>query len=223
MKKTLLWILLLSTLLCAVGGVSVGALGTATEYVFSLDEEGYLMQQTEGELAFWEAPGVLTGQSISGGVLTLKNEADRAVDFTLTSVSLPYDNAEALAYLDAVTLVITQGDREVYHAPFTHIMDADRAPIVFSGVQPGESRELRLSIACDFTYSGSVPSYESLVWTFESSVEPLVTQPSSAPIQPVPATDWTMIAKIAGMAFGVLVLTCVLVAVVRLVRKKIKR
>ncbi len=223
MQKTLMWILLLSTLLCAVGGVSVGAMGKETAYVFSLDEEGYLMEQTEGELAFWEAPAVLTGQSVTGGVLTLKNEADRAVNFTLTSVSLPYDNEEALAYLDAVTLVITQGDREIYRAPFTHIMDADRAPIVFSGVQPGESRELHLSIACDFTYSGSVPSYESLVWTFESSVEPLVTQPSSAPIQPVPATDWTMIAKITAMAFGVLVLTCVLVAVVRLIRKKIKR
>ncbi len=223
MKKTLLWILLLSTLLCAVGGVSVGAMGKETEYVFSLDEEGYLMERTEGELAFWEAPAVLTGQSVTDGVLTLKNEADRVVDFTLTSVSLPYDNEEALAYLDAVTLVITQGDREIYHAPFTHIMDADRAPIVFSGVQPGESRRLHFSIACDFTYHGSVPSYESLVWTFKSSVVPLVTQPSSAPIQPIPETDWTMIAKIAAMAFGVLVLTCALVAVVRLVRKKIKR
>ncbi len=225
MKKVILWTLMLLLSVCLLGGVSVTAtaMGYTTEYVFSLDDEGYLMQRTEGALAFWEAPNVLTGQTVDGGVMTLKNEADRAVDFTLTSVMLPYDDEAALTYLDSVTLVIKQGEREVYHGPFTRIMDADRAPIVFAGVQPGESRELQFSVSCDFAYSGAVPSYESIVWTFEPTVEPLVTQPTSTPIQPPPVTDWTMIAKITAMAFGVLAVTCVAVAVVRIIRKKIKQ
>ncbi len=220
MKKVILWTLLLSLTACMFGGISATAMGCATEYVFSLDDQGYLMQRNEGPLAFWEAPSVLTGQTVDGGVITLKNEADRTVDFTLTSVALPYGNEAALAYLDAVTLVVTQGEREVYHGPFTRIMDAERAPIVFTGVQPGESRELQLSVSCNFRYSGAVPSYESIVWTFEPTVESPAIQPDTNSMQPTLAIAPAMLAKIVTVAFGTLALICVAVAVVRLIRKK---
>ena len=220
MKKAFLWTVLLSLLICMCGGISTAAMGQAADYVFSLDSEGYLMQRAEGALAFWEAPRVMTGQTVGGGVITLKNEADRAVDFALTSVRLPYGNEAALAYLDAVTLVIKQGEQEVYHGPFTRIMDADRAPIAFAGVKPGESRTLELSVSCDFTYTGAIPSYESIVWTFEPTVELSVTQPTGTPIQPMPVTDWTKIAEILAIGFGVMVLAGVLIAVLPLIRKK---
>ncbi len=205
--------------LCVIGtcGVSAFAVNDTAEYVFSKDSDGYFFEQTEGELTFWEAPNVVTGQTRSGGVITLKNESDRTVDFALTTVSLPYDNEAALAYLDAVTLVIEQDGREVYHAPFTRLMDGDRAAVTVTDVPAGESRELHLSVSCAFTYTGAVPSYESLVWTFEPTLEPKATVPTSPLPDPDPVVDWMMVAKIAGVMLGALVLTCVAVAVVRLI------
>lgn len=198
-------------------GTSAFAINDTAEYVFSKDTEGYLFEQTDGELTFWEAPNVITGQTRSGGVITLKNDSDRTVDFTLTSVSLPYGNDAALTYLDAVTLVIEQDGREIYHAPFTRLMDTERATITVADVPAGESRELHLSVSCAFTYTGAVPSYESLVWTFEPTLEAKPTVPTSPLPDPEPVVDWMMVAKIAGVMLGALVLTCVIVAVVRFV------
>lgn len=224
MKRAVSLVVAVMCLLCTcVGGLSATAMGNQAVYVFSRDSEGYLMARQEGEMTFWEAPCVLTGQTVGDGVITLKNETDRAVNFTLASVALPYGDEAALTYLDAVTLVIRQGDREVYHGPFTRLMDADRAPIVFADVSPGESRELHLSVSCRFTYSGDVPSYQSLVWTFAPTMGSTATKPSSPPMQPAPTTDWLMVANIAAGALGVLAATCAVVAVVRWIRKKVNR
>lgn len=207
-------------LLCLCGALSVSAVGNTAEYVFSFDGEAYQMVQTDGEPAFWEAPNVLTGQTRDGGVITVKNESDRTVDFTLESVSLPYDNEAALTYLDAVTLVIEQNGEEVYHAPFTRLMDGGCVPIVFSDVAPGESRELKLRVSCAFTYNSAVPSYESLVWTFRPSLEPTPTVPSNPFSDAKPTIDWVMVAKITGVLLGVLVITCVTVALVRWIQER---
>ncbi len=201
-------------------GMPAFAVSDTAEYVFTKDSEGYFFEQIKGELTFWEAPGVLTGQTRSGGVIVLKNESDRAVDFTLTSVSLPYGDEAALTYLDAVTLVIEQEGREVYHGPFTRLMDSDRADIRFTSVPAGETRELKLSISCAFTYTGAVPSYESLVWTFEPTLESKPTVPTTPATEPEPMVDWAMVAKIAGVMLGTLVITCVIVAVVRFIGKR---
>lgn len=201
-------------------GTSAFAISDRAEYVFLKDSEGYFFEQTEGELTFWEAPNVVTGQTRSGGVITLKNESDRTVDFTLASVSLPYDNEAALTYLDAVTLVIEQDGREVYHGPFTRLMDGDRAAIQIAGVPAGESRELKMTVSCAFTYTGAVPSYESLVWTFEPTLEAKPTVPTSPLPDPDPVVDWMMVAKIVGVMLGALVLTCAVVAIVRFIANR---
>ncbi|MBE6757567.1 MAG: hypothetical protein E7552_03330 [Ruminococcaceae bacterium] len=215
MMKRFLCALLTICVVWACGGMTVLAVNDTAEYVFSQDNEGYLFQQTEGDLTFWEAPNVVTGQTRSGGVITLKNAADCTVDFSLASVSLPYGDVEALAYLDAVTLIIEQDGREVYRGPFTRLMDGDRAPITVTDVPAGESRELHMTVFCAFTYTGSVPAYESLVWTFEPTFEPKATVPTSPLPDLEPMVDWMMVATIAGVMLGALVLTCVIVAVVR--------
>lgn len=220
MKMRFLCVLLTLCLVWACGGMTAFAVTDTAEYVFSQDSEGFLFHQTEGELTFWEAPNVVTGQTRSGGVITLKNAADRTVDFTLASVSLPYGDTEALTYLDAVTLVIEQDGSEVYRGPFTRLMDHDRAPITVTDVPAGESRELHMTVSCAFTYTGSVPSYESLVWTFEPTFEPKATVPTSPLSDPEPTVDWTMVATIAGVMLGALVLTCVAVMLVRLFGKR---
>lgn len=170
--------------------------------VYTLTKQGntFSMNKAEGDLTFWEAPDVTTGQSRTGGTITLKNETERTVDFVLSSVSLPYDNAAALTYLDAVTLHIAEGDKVHYHDSITHIMDTERAEIRLSDMAPGEERVLTLSINCAYTYSGNVPSYSSLVWTFTPVIQ--TTEPTTTPTdpfdEPTRTINWLLIAEIAG-------------------------
>lgn len=219
MMKRFVGLLLTLCVMCACS-MPAFAVNDTAEYVFSKDSEGYFFEQTKGELTFWEAPNVVTGQTRSGGVITIKNETDRTADFTLTSVSLPYGNEAALTYLDAVTLVIEQDGQVVYHAPFTRLMDGDRASIRIANVPAGESRKLTMTVSCSFTYTGAVPSYESLVWTFEPTLEAKPTVPSSPLPTPDPVVDWRMVAKIAAVMLGALVVTCVIVLAVRLIGKR---
>ncbi len=219
MKKSVLCVLLAFCLLLCCSMPATAA-STCAEYVFLQDSEGYLFEKTEGELTFWEAPNVLTGQTQSGGILTIKNETDRTVDFTLESVTLPYDNTAALTYLDSVTLVIEQDGTEIYHDAFTRLMDANRAPIVLNNVGPGESGTLQFKVSCAFTYTGNLPSYESMIWTFKPSLEPKQTVPTAPPPTPKAVVDWMMVVKIAGTMLVALLLTCIIVIVLRIYARR---
>ena len=199
------------------------AQGEEREYRLTQDGSNFSFDMTEGELTFWEAPQLTTGQSREGGVITLRNETDRFVDFTLVSVSLPYGDQNALTYLDGVSLVIREGDTVLYHGPFTRLMDEDRAPIRFENVEPGGVRQLSLSAFCAYTYTGAVPAYQSLVWTFAPEIGPLpttpVTQPPADPFEGVGHFDWKPVVLAAG---GVAALTA-LIGVIRWILLKIRK
>lgn len=152
------------------------------EYRLTGEGSDFTFTMTEGDLTFWEAPQLTTGQSREGGVITLRNETDRWVNFTLVSVSLPYGDEAALTYLDGVSLVIKEGDTVLYHGPFTRLMDEERAPIRFEEVEPGGVRQLTLSAFCAYTYAGAVPSYRSLVWSFAPEIGSAPT--STAAVRP---------------------------------------
>lgn len=194
------WMTALLVAVLCVNGLPTSA-ASSGEAVYILTREGNTlsMTQQEGELTFWEAPDVTTGQTRMGGVITLRNETDRTVDFVLSSVSLPYGDTAALTYLDAVTIDIEQDGATCYHGTFTRLMDSDRKEIRLVNVAPGESRQLSLSISCAYTYTGQVPSYSSLVWTFIPQVQ--ATTPTTTAEDPFVerfTIDWLLIAEIAG-------------------------
>ncbi|MBO5797613.1 MAG: hypothetical protein J6R77_04605 [Clostridia bacterium] len=213
---------LLLALLIASVSFSVSAAGNETLYILSQEGSTFTMNQQEGELAFWEAPDVTTGQSHAGGTLTLRNDSNRPVDFVLSSVSLPYGNEAALTYLDAVTLIVKQGETEVYHGTFTHLMDTERPEIRLSDVLPGEQAQLTLSISCAYTYTGGIPSYNSLVWTFTPELKGTTTTTAPDPLvqDSAPPTNWKMIAQIAGVVALVMAAAGIAVWLTRIIRKK---
>lgn len=219
MLKRLL--ILVLTLAVSTVGFTASAAENEAVYVLSQDGNTFSMDQQSGELTFWEAPDVITGQSHGGGTITLRNDSDRPVDFVLTSVSLPYDNEAALTYLDAVTVSIKKGDTLLYHDTFTHLMDAERPEIRLSDVLPGEQAQLTLAIACAYTYTGGIPAYNSLVWTFTPELKGGTTTTAHDPLfSTEPTTDWKMIAQVAGTVALVMAAAGVCVWVTRKIRKK---
>jgi hypothetical protein len=216
-------LLILLLILCITSvALPVSAAGNETLYVLSQQGSTFTMSQQDGELAFWEAPDVTTGQSHTGGVLTLCNDSDRPVDFVLTSVSLPYDNEAALAYLDAVTLTVKQDGKVVYRDSFTHLMDAERREIRLSDVLPGEQAQLTFAISCAYTYTGGIPAYNSLVWTFTPELKGTTTTTAPDPLvnDSAPTTNWKQIAQVAGTVALVMAAAGVCVWITRKIRKK---
>lgn len=219
MMKRLLTLLLV--LVIGSVGLTASAAGNETVYVLSQQGNTFSMDQQQSELAFWEAPDVTTGQSHAGGTITLCNESNRSVDFVLTSVSLPYDNEPALTYLDAVTVSVKNGDTVLYHGPFTRLMDAERPEIRLSDVLPGEQAQLTLAIACAYTYTGGIPAYNSLVWTFTPELKGGTTTTAHDPLDKIePTTDWKTIAQVAGAVALVMAAAGVCVWLTRKIRKK---
>ncbi len=188
--------------LLLLGAAALPALAVGQQAVYVLSQNGtdFSMSQQPGELTFWEAPDVVTGQSRTDGVITLKNDTDRVVDFELSSVSLPYDDPAALTYLNAVTVRLAEGDTVYYQGPFARLSDGERPPVRLSEVEPGETRQICVSIACAFTYEGQAPSYSSLVWTFSPVIHArtTVTVPKD-PLTPRRTIRWELIAQTAGV------------------------
>lgn len=198
MKRFILPVAALLLLLSSMATVTF-AKGNTAVYVLSQQETSFSMSKEEGDLTFWEAPDVITGQTRDNGTITLKNDTDRTVDFTLASVSLPYDNAAALAYLDAVTITLKEGDRVLYCNSITRLMDSDRDAVQFLNVPPWESRQLEVSISCAFTYTGQLPSYSSLLWEFRPNLHEKVPTTTAEPMEAPTTFNWKLLAETAGI------------------------
>ncbi len=162
---------LLAAALLAGGMTAAAADNTAAVYTLTQEGNNLSMTQQEGALTFWEAPDVVTGQTRRDGTITLRNQSSRTVDFVLSSVTLPYDNEAALTYLDALSVDVSEGERLYYHGTFTRLMDADRAEVRVADVAPDEERVLHVAVSCAYTYTGQVPSYSSMVWSFTPQVK----------------------------------------------------
>lgn len=202
-KSRIACLLLCLCLLC--GTLSASAAANTAVYTLSQQGSTLSMRQEEGALTFWEAPDAVTGQTYRDGTITLRNETQYTVDFVLSSVTLPYDNAAALTYLDALTVDIRESDRLLYHDTMTRLMDSERAEIRVSNVAPGEQRVLHVAVSCAYTYTGEVPSYSSLVWSFSPQVKNSAAPTTAAdPWDNLsPGIDWLLIVEAAGLLVGI--------------------
>lgn len=166
--------------------------------------------------AFWEYPTLSAGQSREGGVLRLANEAGTAMDIRLKSVELPYGNDEALAYLDALRLRITDGDDVVYDGDYSRVMDGDGLNIQVAGLAAGEEKRLNVALYCDFRYEGDPQQTAVQVnWLFEA------VSAEEAPGVDSPGTSgWLLVLLCVA---GGLVILCVVVGALNLTRRSAGR
>lgn len=69
-------------------------------------------------------------------------------------MQLPYDDVEALTYLNAVSLRVEKGDEVLYNGPYVRIADA--LPQLSTELAPGEGATLDITAWCQYGYDGDV-------------------------------------------------------------------
>lgn len=160
---------------------------------------------------FWEAPSLSAGETRSGGTLALENTSDKEVTLTLSEAGLPYDNADAMAYLDALQLQILDGETELFNDQYSRLGTGD-SPVLQTKLAPGEKKIYTISLSCSFRYTGQLEELPVISWTFDS--ENVNTSPvSKGPDMQLMALG----ASITGTAvFGILFI----VLLVQYVRRK---
>lgn len=176
--------------------------GTEALYTVTQEDNTILLQKDGEGLTFWEAPTVTAGQSQSGGTLTLRNDTEETLSLWLDEVELPYDNEAALRYLDYVSVDISEGGTTYYHGTISRIMENNRQ-VLLEDVAPGEERALSISISCAYTYEDDVPSFASLIWQFNTSVEKETTPSPALNDQASDSGEGMLLAvKVAGGILG---------------------
>lgn len=91
-------------------------------------EKTYTAQTADGktaiapstDLAFWEAPQVDAGQSITG-TLTIENRSKHTVNMALTAVTLPEKGTAAWDYLATLQLTVQKDGETLFAGPYVEV------------------------------------------------------------------------------------------------------
>lgn len=156
--------------LAVFGGAVAQAASSGTARTFTLGEDRSLSADTDTP-TFWEFPQLQAGETRTGGQLILHNDSDGTETIALRRVELPYDDPQALAYLDALQLTVQSGDTVVYQDTYAHVMDEEGGlQLAAFDLAAGGSETYTISLSCDFGYTGSVALTEPLNWRFGAAV-----------------------------------------------------
>lgn len=186
---------------------------TVTEKSYIVTQGSILSEPNAA--AFWEYPTLSAGQSREDGVLRLANQAGMAMDIRLKSVELPYGNDEALAYLDALRLRITDGDGVVYDGDYSRVMDGDGLEIE-ANLAAGEEKLLHVALYCDFRYEGDPQQTAVQVnWLFEA-----VTAQEAPGVDSPAASVWVLVLVCVA---GGLIILCAVAGALNLTRRSASR
>lgn len=166
--------------------------------------------------AFWECPMLSAGQARTDGQLRITNDDKAAVDVRLKDVVLPYGDEEALAYLDALRIRVTDGDTVLYDGAYTRIAEEGGLELTVQELPRGSTRTFGIELYCSFAYTGQ-PIGTQVRWDWEASPS-AVTNDVPAPEQPI----WVLVSVC--VAGGLVILCGVLGALnlTKLSKKKTK-
>lgn len=184
---------------------------------------------TPEEAAFWEYPTMSAGQiRLQPGTLRLVNSSSKTVDFELSAIVLPYDNLEALTYLDDLWITIKEGEAVLYDNTYSRIAGEEGLSIKMEQWAPGSERVLSIWMECPFTYDGGSPSEimgDPLVWDFQvdydapviTTMPPVTEASSQGPVKQVDTAQ--MILYIAIAVVGI----CLVIGIVGVVVRQLRR
>lgn len=188
-----------------------------TEKVLSvelIDGAGRLVSDVQ-QYTFWEHPYLSGGGRQQPGTLTVRNNTQHAVTVRLHRIDIPYDNEQALAYLAALQMTVTQDGQPLYQGAYAKANESEALRREYN-LQPGEQLEWRIALSCPFSYAGDVQEVSvPCEWEFYAVATTLQTD-----IPDVQDSLGSEAIKGALIGSGVVLAGCLIAALVHRLRKR---
>ncbi len=145
---------------------------TKQTYELTALADGTVVFTPKSPAAFWEAPTLKTGEFYTkSGQLIFHNRTKTSQEIQLQAVAFPYENEEALRYLNHLHLTVMSGHTVLYEGPYSRIND-DTSFNLKTTLESGTWVGYTIRLRCDYNYTGSGLGAQDVIrWEF-SSVTP---------------------------------------------------
>lgn len=184
MKRIAMFLLIALLLSALPVGASVG---NTDQLIEITAEDDALVLTSKNPTTFWETPNLRPGETMTAdGQLAIVNNTDTIRHLSLKSVALPYDDPQALEYLNHLTIVLKRGDDVLYDGTYSAINGAERPNMTFA-LAAGDSVSYTIQLRCDYTYAGDTYVGDAILdWEFD-----LATNVSDPADDPEPAEEFS--------------------------------
>ncbi len=149
------------------------AAGSSTQlYDLGTLGDNTLVFTAENAATVWERPTLKAGEyTTTAGTLIVRNSTATEQKIGLRTVELPYDNEEALRYLNHVYITVRNGSTVLYEGAYSRIND-DR-DFTLNTVLPADAQvAYSIDLRCDYTYTGDGLAADDLIeWEFYAVTE----------------------------------------------------
>ncbi len=163
------------------------AASPASNQIIKLTAKGDVLNFVATEpTTYWESPALRAGETaVINGTLTLINETDSPRNIYFENVKFPYQDAQALEYLNHLLLTVKQGDTVVYDGAYSCINNPDVKPQLGAFLEPQASCSYTISLRCDYTYTDEHYLGAALLeWTFSVETDPAPNFPTEETEKP---------------------------------------
>ncbi len=154
-------------------GLPVSAIGNSQILDLTGLGDNILVFKAQEPPAFWECPTLKAGEYTErAGRFIIRNKTNSKQKIGLQSVVLPYENEDALRYLNHLTLTLKSGDTVLYEGPYSRIND--NGGLALNTEIPANGNIFyTIDLKCDFAYSGNgFAENDKINWQFYAVVEP---------------------------------------------------
>ncbi len=160
-------VILLSTLIPTVSAEGI----SQTFDLVALGDKTLVFKAQEAP-TFWEKPTLKAGEFTEHiGAFLIRNKTGADQKIGLRTVELPYDNEEALRYLNHIIITVKSGDTVLYEGPYSRINDDGGLEMNIALPADGNAA-YTIDLRCDYAYSGSGLGENDLIqWQFFAVVE----------------------------------------------------
>lgn len=154
--------------------------------------ETLLVTTENNRAAAWEIPTLDAGERLrEAGTVTLTNLTENETRLALSYVELPFDNTDALTYLNHLNITVREGDAVLYDGAYSRINDEGGLAFAYT-LSPGQSVTLTVDLRRDYAPL-AVTGFESgaaIEWKFRSIRETVTdpAAPSQTTAKPTTAT-----------------------------------
>ncbi len=198
MKKA--FALLLTLLLLSVFTLSAAAVDVQRGWSITDLGQSVAFTPDSQEATFWEWPDIQPGQTRKG-LLGVSNTTERTVAVYMNGAALPFDDRDALTYLNFVTLTIKNTDGVVLFSD-RYVRLADWKAEV-GELAPNESVTWLIEMHCDFAFDGETAMPQAIHWQFAGAPQ------GAMPMPVVPPAETPWVATILAVGAAAVLIGCV--------------